>query len=121
MENIDPVDLNKFILSIHSDNAIEPNEIEFGALKELNGMTVGLATMANNPPHNGERHNNGDEIIIVMSGKIIVESDSNPDKCLALESGGACIIRKGEWHKIKVIEKAQLVYITPGSNNEYRF
>ncbi|MCO7226922.1 cupin domain-containing protein [Pleionea sp. CnH1-48] len=121
MKNIDSVDLNEFILSIHKDNSVHSNKIEFGAPKEIKGTTIGLATMECSPPHNGERHNDGDEIIILLSGKIAVESDSNPDKCLELKPGDSCIIRKGEWHKIQVIEKAQLVYVTPGLNNEYRF
>ena len=121
MENIDLVDLNKFILSIQSDKSVQPHEIEFGKARNNNGMSVGLVTMESSPPHHGECHNDGDEIIIVVNGKITVESDSNPDSCLALESGDSCIIRKGEWHKINVIEKAQLVYITPSLNNEHRF
>ncbi len=121
MENIDLVDLSKFILAIQKDNSVQPNKIEFGAPKEVNGTTVGLVTMEQSPPHNGERHNDGDEIIILINGKVAIESDSNPDNPLMLEPGNSCIIRRGEWHKIKVIEKAQLVYITPGSNNEHRF
>jgi len=84
-------------------------------------MSIGLATMESNPPHNGERHNDGDEIIIVLSGKVAVFSDSNPNSNLEMNAGDSCIIRKGEWHKITVIEKAQLIYVTPGENNEHRF
>lgn len=121
MKNVDSVDLSKCILSIQKNNSVQSNEIETRSPKDIEGMTVGLATMGNSPPHNGERHNDGDEIIIVVSGIIAVESDSNPDRCLEMKSGDSCIIRKGEWHKIQVIEKAQLVYITPGLNNEHRF
>lgn len=121
MDKIDLVDLNKFVFSIRNDNSIEQNEIKFSSSSSTNSMTVGMATMEESPPHNGERHNDGDEIIIVVSGKIEVVSDSNPDKCLTLYSGDSCIIRKGEWHKISVIEKTQLVYVTPSSNNEHRF
>jgi len=121
MENIDSVDLSKFVFSIQDDKSVQTNKIEFGSSQVFAGTTVGLATLECSPPHNGERHNDGDEIIIVINGKIAVESDSNPHKCLELQSGDSCIIRKGEWHKIKVIEAAQLVYITPGLNNEHRF
>ncbi|WP_448549366.1 cupin domain-containing protein [Thalassotalea fusca] len=121
MENVDLVDLTKATLLIKNDNSVHSGEIEPWASSDSKGMTVGLATMEGSAPHNGERHNDGDEIIIVVSGKITIESDSNPASCLELRSGDSCIIRKGEWHKVNVIEKAQLVYITPSFNNEHRF
>lgn len=121
MKNIDSVDLSKFTLAIQGDNSVESNDIGIGAPKPVKGTVVGLVTMESSPPHNGERHNDGDEIIIVVSGRIVIESDSNPDGCLTLKSGDSCIIRKGEWHKINVEEKAQLVYVTPGWNNDHRF
>lgn len=121
MKNIDSVELSKFILSIQNDNSVLCSEMTAGAPTQLEGLSIGLVTMETSTPHNGERHNDGDEIIIVVSGKIAVESDSNPDQLLTITAGNACVIRKGEWHKIKVVEKAQLVYLTPGMNNEYRF
>ena len=121
MKNIDSVDLNKVTLSIQSDNSVQSNAIEYGSEPEIKGMTVGLVTMETSAPHNGECHNDGDEILIVVSGKITVESDSNPDIHLELGAGDSCIVRKGEWHKVNVIKKTQLVYITPGLNNEHRF
>ena len=121
MKNIDPVDLSKFILSIQNGNSVQLNEIIPGPPTATTGINLGLAEMDTSPPHNGERHNDGDEIIIMLSGIIAVESDSNPNQYLEMKAGDTCIIRKGEWHKIKVIEKTKLIYITPGENNEHRF
>lgn len=121
MKNIELVDLAETLLTIQPDQSVHVHEIEPGASQTLEGMVVGMVTMDSSPPHNGECHNGGDEIIIVVKGEIAVTSDSNGKEKLALKAGGSCIIRQGEWHKIDVIEKAQLVYITPGLNNEHRF
>jgi len=121
MENIDLVDLTRANFLIQKDNSVQPVEMAPGAVNDLRGMTVGLVTMETSPPHNGERHNDGDEILIVVSGKVSMESDSNPKSNIEMSAGDSCIIRKGEWHKVHVIEKAQLVYITPSANNEHRF
>ena len=76
--------------------------------------------METDPPHGGEVHFDGDEIIHVISGVLKVVSDSNPNESLRLSAGDSCIIKKAEWHKIYVIEKAKLIYITPAKNNDHR-
>lgn len=121
MEKLESVDLSKLMLAISPSGSVTSHKITSSAPTQVNGYNVGLVTMETSPPHNGERHNDGDEIIILISGSISIESDLNPNQLLTITPGEACVIGKGEWHKIKVIEKAQLVFITPGENNEYRF
>lgn len=121
MEQIEVVDLSRFTLSINKGNAVQKEKIEFATSCKAEGLTVGMTTMESSPPHQGECHNDGDEIIIVVSGKVSVTSDINAKEGIELTAGESCIIPKGVWHKVNVIEKAQLVYITPNSNNEYRF
>ena len=83
-------------------------------------MTMGIVTMEEDAPHGGEIHPDGDEILYVISGAISLTSDSNPDQNLRLGPGDACIVEKGEWHKVHILEKTQLLYITPGPNGEHR-
>ena len=34
--------------------------------------------------------------------------------------GDACIVRKGEWHRVLMVEPAQLIHITPGPRGDHR-
>jgi hypothetical protein len=34
--------------------------------------------------------------------------------------GEACIVHKGEWHRVTILEPVQLIHITPGPNGGYR-
>ena len=83
-------------------------------------MTIGFASVTGKGPHNGEVHPDGDEILYVVSGRLRVIGESNPGGALELGPGDACIVRKGEWHRIQTLEPAQLVHITPGPRGDYR-
>ena len=83
-------------------------------------MTVGIVTMAHDAPHGGEVHPDGDEILYVISGKLRVTTESEPNAAIELCPGQACIVPKGEWHRVSVLEQTQLIHITPGPNGDYR-
>lgn len=120
MKNIVPVDITKTLFNISENYDISPCIFSDNNQKNLSGLNVGIISMETDPPHGGEVHYGGDEIIHVISGILEIVSDSNPNKSLLLKSSDSCIIKKGEWHKIYVIEKAKLIYITPAENNEHR-
>lgn len=71
-------------------------------------------------PHGGEVHPDGDEILYVISGKILITTDASPDEPLLVGAGEACVVPKGEWHNVHFVETAQSVHITPGSNGDAR-
>jgi quercetin dioxygenase-like cupin family protein len=83
-------------------------------------MTVGIETIVDDAPHRGEVHPDGDEILYVVSGRLRVAGESDPNMTLELGAGEACIVRKGEWHLVHVLEKTQLIHITPGPNGDHR-
>lgn len=120
MEKLIPVDVSKVVFNITDNYSVIESPIDNGPPEQHTGISVGIVTMETSPPHGGEVHQDGDEIIYVISGILSIEGDSNPGSSLQLRAGESCIIKKGEWHKVCVIEKAQLMYITPGPNNEYR-
>ena len=64
-------------------------------------------------------HPDGDELLYVVAGRVDVIGDSDADP-LALAPGDACIVPKGEWHRVDVREPATLLYITPGPGHEHR-
>jgi len=83
-------------------------------------MTIGIVTMSRDAPHGGEIHPDGDEILYVISGKLRVTGESEPNTPIEMGPGDACIVRRGEWHRVNVLEKTQLIHVTPGPNGDHR-
>lgn len=115
-----PIDVSRCLFDIHRDFSVTAREHEPGPPKRIDGMTVGILTMEHDAPHNGEVHPDGDEILYVISGSVRVTGESAPDAPVELRAGDACIVPKGEWHKVHILEKTQLVHITPGPNGDHR-
>jgi|GEM_PF-4904362 len=61
----------------------------------------------------------GDELLYVISGSVEVTSNASPNK-LILGPNDSCIIPKGEWHNVHILEPAKLIHITPGPGGEHR-
>lgn len=120
MNTIVPVDASKYSFDIKQDLSVTARERKPGPPERIDGMTVGIVTMENDAPHGGEVHPDGDEMLYVISGKLRVSCDSPSTEPLELGPGDACIVKQGEWHKVSVLEKTQLVHITPGPNGKHR-
>ena len=86
----------------------------------VEGATFGVATMHQNSPHNGEMHPDGDEILYLISGHVRVVFPDDPIDDLDVNPGDGLVIPKGMWHRVDILEPSQIVYLTPGPNNEYR-
>jgi mannose-6-phosphate isomerase-like protein (cupin superfamily) len=84
------------------------------------GLMVGIADMARDPPHGGELHPDGDELIYIISGKVSVVGESAPDESCELGPGDACIVSKDEWHRVRLLEPTRLLHITPGPRGDHR-
>lgn len=120
MKQIVRVDPSQMIFDIHRDLSVSTRTPAAGPPQRIDGMTVGIITMSSNAPHNGELHPDGDEILYVISGRISVRGESAPDDPLLMQAGDACIVPKGEWHKVDLLEETQLMHITPGPNGDHR-
>ena len=86
----------------------------------VDGATFGIATMSENSPHNGERHPDGDEVLYLISGKVRVVFVNGEHDDVDVNPGDGLIVPKGIWHRVDILEPSQIVYLTPGPNNEYR-
>lgn len=86
----------------------------------VDGATFGVATMSENSPHNGERHPDGDEVLYLISGKVRVVFVDGEHDDIDVNPGDGLIVPKGVWHRVDILEPSQIVYLTPGPNNEYR-
>lgn len=94
-----------------------------GPPKRLDGHTIGLGTITadNAPPHAGERHPDGDEVLVMLSGRIDVHLELEAgEQTVQIGPGEALIVPQGVWHLIHCVEPGQLLNITPGPNGEYR-
>jgi quercetin dioxygenase-like cupin family protein len=120
MSTIERIDTSRHSIAITRDLRMSriPNQRGPGA--RVDGLHVGVADMTRDPPHNGERHPDGDELILILSGRVTVTVDSAPTNALELGPGDACIIPKGEWHRVHLVEPTRLVHITPGPNGDHR-
>jgi len=86
----------------------------------VNGATFGVATMSENSPHGGEMHPDGDEILYLISGRVTVVFPDDPVDDIEVRPGEGMVVPKGMWHRVDINEPSQIVYLTPGPNNEYR-
>ena len=86
----------------------------------VNGATFGVATMSRNSPHGGEMHPDGDEVLYLISGQLRVVFLDSPLDDVDVLPGDGLVVPKGMWHRVDIIEPSQIVYLTPGPNNEYR-
>lgn len=86
----------------------------------FSGLTFGVATMSENSPHRGEMHSDGDEILYLISGKVRVVFLDSDEADIDVKPGDGLVVPKGAWHRVDIIEPSQIVYLTPGPNNEFR-
>lgn len=121
MAAVECVDLENLVLDIRRDLSITTRERKPGPPERIDGMTLGVVTInAGQSPHQGEMHPDGDEILYVISGTLLISYDSG-EQPLGVGAGQACIVRRGEWHMVDCLEQAQLMHITPGPNGDARF
>ena len=120
MNEIIRIDPSRQSFDIHSDLSVTARTRKPGPPERIEGMTVGVVYMDGDAPHGGEVHPDGDEVLYVMSGRLRVIGDSAPDEPIELGPDQACIIPKGEWHRVHVLEPAHFIHITPGPNGDHR-
>ena len=114
------MEASRCLFDIKRDLSVSVRTSKPGLPERIDGMTVGLTTMEHDAPHGGEIHPDGDEILIVISGRLRIIGESEPDAAVEIGAGEACIVRQGEWHRVHVLEPTQLVHITPGPNGDHR-
>jgi mannose-6-phosphate isomerase-like protein (cupin superfamily) len=120
MSPISKIDATRFVFDIHRDLSVVPREKKPGPPARIDGMTMGIEMIRQDPPHGGEIHPDGDEILYVVSGRIRVRPERAPDESLELGPGDACIVHKGEWHLVTTLEPTLLIHVTPGPRGDHR-
>ncbi len=86
----------------------------------VDGVTFGVAAMSENSPHGGEMHPDGDEVLYLIAGRARVVFLDTDDEDIEMRPGDGLVVPKGVWHRVDILEPCQIVYLTPGPNNEFR-
>lgn len=112
------IDLTRFSFALGHDRSVQTVELKPGPPVRPDGVSIGVVDVTGDPPHGGEMHPDGDEILLVLSGVLEVRMDEAEP--VVLEAGEGIIVPKGIFHRVKMIEPAKLIHITPGPNGEHR-
>ena len=89
--------------------------------QRIDGFTIGAPQIVGDPPHDGEMHPDGDEVLYLVCGAVTVTLElSGAITHVDLGAGEALVVPRGVWHQITPREPAQLIHITPGPNGDAR-
>jgi mannose-6-phosphate isomerase-like protein (cupin superfamily) len=92
-----------------------------GPPRRIDGYTVGAPIVTQDPPHAGEMHPDGDELLYVMSGRFTVSLELDAGRRdVEMRAGAALVVPRGVWHLVALQEPGQLVHITPGPGGSHR-
>ncbi|HWE68348.1 MAG TPA: cupin domain-containing protein [Acidimicrobiales bacterium] len=68
-----------------------------------------------------ERHPAGEEVVVLLSGRIdVIQDRPDGEHVVALHAGQAMVNPKGVWHTARVHEPGRALFITPGRGTEHR-
>ncbi len=119
MSDLQRIDTSGQYVAISRELRMTAHPARRGPEPRTNGLTIGIVALSRDPPHGGEMHPDGDEFVCVLAGSVSVTIDSAPEP-ITLGPGEACIIPKGEWHRVHLLEPTRLLHITPGPGGAHR-
>ena len=53
-------------------------------------------------------------------GRFLLLFLDGSEEDIDVRPGDGLVVPKGRWHRVDIIEPSQIVYLTPGPNNEFR-
>jgi len=68
-----------------------------------------------------EMHPAGDELLVALSGAFeVVLQDGAGDRSIELSQGQAFLVPFGTWHRIRVKNPGEILFMTPGKGSQHR-
>ena len=115
------IDLSKNPVQFTDAGRIEPVVQKGRAHPAVAGRFAGEARMTKSPPHGGEMHPDGDELLILVEGEVdVVLDDDHGESVVALTPGDAFVVPCAVWHRVIVKSPCRLLHFTPGRSQVRR-
>lgn len=88
--------------------------------RRLSGRLVMAAPITEDMSH-WEMHPAGDEVLALLSGgvTVVLEQDGD-DRAIDLNAGEVCVVPRGCWHRIKVRQAGEMVFMTAGEGTLHK-
>ena len=94
---------------------------QFADRLRLDGRLVGCVHLEKGPLDHWERHPDGDEFLLLLSGRTtVILEESSGARDVRLTGGEAFVVPKGIWHTFRTDEAGDLLFATAGENTEHR-
>lgn len=93
--------------------------MEFASLASFNGGDIGVFWSEPGDQSPWEMHPDCDELLQVICGEIEVEvlpHTGGDGVRRRIGAGGIIVIPKGCWHRQRILEETQELYVTPGTS-----
>lgn len=115
------IDLADTVVGLHRSGEARLVESPAGPPRRIDGLTIGAPLVTREPPHAGEMHPDGDELLFLVSGSVtVVLEDEEPPRHVRLAPGQALVVPRGVWHRVVLAEPSRILHITPGPGGEHR-
>ena len=117
-----PIPLRDVVLGLTAERQLREVPQQPGSPPiRIDGYTIGAPLCTRNPPHGGEMHPDGDELLFLISGRVtVIFQEATGDRTVRLAVGEALVVPRGTWHRVDIEEPSQLLHITPGPRGHYR-
>lgn len=114
-------DLAESIVGLYRDGHADLVAWESGPPPRIDGYTIGVVEMTRPAPHDGERHPDADEVLLLIRGSAaIVLEEGGRERTVELPAGRGFVVPRGTWHRLVPHEPSLLVHVTPGPRGEWR-
>lgn len=114
-------DLSRALVGLLKDGTSNVEDATAGPPRKVDGFVVMAPFMSSSPPHRGEMHPDGDELLFVLSGKVdVLLEEDGMERAVEVAPGQALVVPRGVWHRVILREPSQLLAITPGPGGEHR-
>jgi quercetin dioxygenase-like cupin family protein len=122
MENRTLVRFSDTVVALLRDGSSLTQGKQPGSSPRFDGFTVASYVLTETPPHEGERHADGDELLLVISGACVAVLDaaSGETNEIQLQEGDAFVVPRNTWHRLVIDEPCHIVFVTPGPQMEHR-
>jgi mannose-6-phosphate isomerase-like protein (cupin superfamily) len=119
-----PIDLADTYLHLEAGeglNVLPVDEHFWATIDQRTDLDAGRLVMAapmSADWHTWEMHPNGDEVILVTEGAVLIHTE--PGEPLVVRAPELVIMPAGTWHTMDVIEPGRVVTITWGAGTQHR-